>query len=150
MGMTAEAKSLVVSVIETAIATLTNAADKLKVHQPASLELYEDMDDGGHILVLYGGSKYSENKIAYGVQQEREITITIVIESLATPGRMAPEDYVDLIIGALISSDLTAGWRQSGRRITIQNDELTDERAGRWRYVMDVTVPGIIYGGGTI
>ncbi|GJQ33707.1 MAG: hypothetical protein HBSAPP04_25460 [Ignavibacteriaceae bacterium] len=148
--MIAEAKALVAGLIEDAIKLLENPADQLKVYQPASLEAYEDLDDGGHILVLYGGSKFDENKVAYGVQQNREITITIVIESLNTPGRMAPEDYLDLVIAALISADVTEEWRQAGRRITIQSDELTDERNGRWRYVMDVTVPGLIYGGGTI
>lgn len=150
MGMISEAKALVAGMIEDAIALLENPADQLKVYQPASLEAYEDLDDGGHILVLYGGSKFEENKVAYGVQQNREITITIVIESLNTPGRMVPEDYLDLVITALISADVTEEWRQAGRRITIQSDELTDERSGRWRYVMDVTVPGVIYGGGTI
>lgn len=150
MGMITEAKTLVTGFIEDAIGLLENPADQLKVYQPASLEAYEDLDDGGHILVLYGGSKFDGNKVAYGVQQNREITITIVIESLNTPGRMVPEDYLDLVITALISADVTEEWRQAGRRITIQSDELTDERSGRWRYVMDVTVPGVIYGGGTI
>ncbi len=150
MGMITEAKSLVAGFIEDALVLLENPADQLKVYQPASLEAYEDLDDGGHILVLYGGSKFDENKIAYGVQQNREITITIVIESLNAPGRMAPEDYIDLVIGALISEDITEEWRQAGKRITIQSDELTDENSGRWRYVMDVIVPGIIYGRGTI
>lgn len=150
MGMTSEAKALVADIIEDAIALLENEADKLKVYQPANLEKYDDLDDSGHILVLYGGSKFGENTHMYAVHQTREITITVVIESLSIPGRMTPEDYLDLIITALISAELTESWRQSGKQITMQGDELAGENNGRWRYVLDVTVPAEIWGGATI
>ncbi len=150
MGMTSEAKALVAGLIEDAIELLENPADKLKIYQPANLEKYEDLDDGGHILVLYGGSKYGENDHVYAVHQSREITITVVIESLNTPGRMTPEDYLDLVIASLIRAELEAEWGQRGKQITMQGDELAGENNGRWRYVLDVTVPAEIWGGGTI
>lgn len=146
MGMTLEAKALVAGLIEDAIELLTIDADKLKVYQPSNLEKFDDMDDGGHILVMYSGSKYGDNTHVYAVQQTREITITVVIESLNVPGRMTPEDYLDLVIDALISAELTADWRQPGKQITMQGDELAGENNGRWRYILDVTVPGEIWG----
>lgn len=146
MGMTSEAKALVAGLIEDALELLTIDADKLKVYQPSNLEKFDDMDDGGHILVMYSGSKYGENTHVYAVQQTREITITVVIESLNIPGRMTPEDYLDLVIDALISAELTADWRQSGKQITMQGDELAGENNGRWRYILDVNVPGEIWG----
>lgn len=149
-GMTAEAKALVATVIETAMEALTSPVDILNVHQPSNLEKYDVLDDSGHILVMYGGSKYGDNELVYAVQQTREITITVVIESLNVPGRMAPEEYLDLIITALISYEMTESWREAGGRITMQGDELAGENNGRWRYILDVTVPGVIFSAGTV
>lgn len=56
-GMTSEAKAIVADIIENVMAGLVSPADKLKIYLPANLENYDDLDDGGHILVLYKGSR---------------------------------------------------------------------------------------------
>jgi hypothetical protein len=139
--MISEVKAIVAGLVQDVMDSLTNTADKLTVDVPANLSKYDDLTDSGYCLIIYAGSKFKENTLIYAVDQERDITISIVVSALKIPGRLSPEEYIDLIIAKLIGTALTEGFRRGGERITMLGDELASEDHGRWTYTLDINVP---------
>lgn len=133
-----EALNLVKTTLETAVSNL-EAADKVLVEIPRSVENYKLSHNRGALLIVYRGSDFQQSEIVQIVAQNRNIKIGVIAAIRKKITGMSPEEYLDFLADSLSGIEIT---NKLSRALTfVEDDEFLDEVEGVWYYACTVVIP---------
>jgi hypothetical protein len=137
-----EAMNLVEQLLKDAVALLPDK-EKVKVHQPATIENYRLDHQRGALLIIPGKGLLDNEDMANAIIQKHNMMIYVYAVVNYIESRNHPSDYIDFILDTLTGKEIVPeeGSRRGDRQIYCTDWTLIKEERGEWWFLVGAVLP---------